>query len=69
MSMVTAMPVFGSASVMVCASRSSAHSLSAGLGVARHEVGELHEEEGEVALRPSARRQSRIIAGKSVRYW
>ncbi len=54
MSMATAMPVCGTDSVLVCASRSSAQALSPGAARARHVVRELHEEEGEVAAAPRA---------------
>ena len=68
-SVMTAMPVFGTVCVVSrWASRSSAHVALCRLRLDLHERRELHEEEREVALRPSPARQLRIIAGKSVWY-
>ena len=54
---------------MVWASRSSAQALSPGSALRRHEVGQLHEQEREIALAPALPASRWIMAGKSLRYW
>lgn len=65
MSMATAIPVFGSESVINCASRSSGQ---LNWGTWAPQLASWTKRNGK-SPSPQTRRQSRIIAGKSLRYW
>ena len=67
MSMITAMPVFGSESVIVCASRSSAQALSAGCSFRAMKFASWTKPKGNSPW-PQSSRQFLIIEGNSVWY-